>query len=202
MDEQREAEVARIEQLAGLAKMLQSNLGSARRASRKKHGVHGNRECRASADLACAIAIYGYVLEWGVEGAARRLELMAETLRSFSYDDVVNAEPPPRRSRAGVRGRRAGRTGLGEGWFGELPLPTSGEPWFVASDVARVLGYSKPENAVSRHCKAAQQMTTPKQGGQRGGAQYLTMIPERDVYRPRTATWCGAARRARRRSRR
>lgn len=51
-----------------------------------------------------------------------------------------------------------------------------GEPWFVAKDVAEVLGYAKPENAVARHCKA--QSTTPKQGG---GS--LTLIPERDVYR-------------------
>ncbi|MGN7614133.1 BRO family protein [Magnetococcales bacterium HHB-1] len=51
-----------------------------------------------------------------------------------------------------------------------------GEPWFVAKDVAEVLGYSKPENAVSRHCKSP--TTTPKQGG-----GVLNIIPERDVYR-------------------
>lgn len=50
------------------------------------------------------------------------------------------------------------------------------EPWFVGSDVAKALGYAKPENALSRHCKASS--TTPKQGG-----GYLTIIPERDVYR-------------------
>jgi prophage antirepressor-like protein len=51
-----------------------------------------------------------------------------------------------------------------------------GDPWFVARDVADALGYAKPENAVSRHCKAA--TTTPKQGG-----GFMTIIPERDVYR-------------------
>lgn len=51
-----------------------------------------------------------------------------------------------------------------------------GDPWFVARDVADVLGYAKPENAISRHCKAA--TTTPKQGG-----GFMTIIPERDVYR-------------------
>jgi len=51
-----------------------------------------------------------------------------------------------------------------------------GEPWFVARDVADALGYSKPENAVARHCKAA--TTTPKQGG-----GFMTVIPERDLYR-------------------
>ena len=51
-----------------------------------------------------------------------------------------------------------------------------GEPWFVARDVADALGYSKPENAVARHCKAS--TTTPKQGG-----GFMTIIPERDLYR-------------------
>ncbi|MDH0745759.1 BRO family protein [Pseudomonas sp. GD03842] len=51
-----------------------------------------------------------------------------------------------------------------------------GDPWFVANDIAVALGYVKPENAVARHCKAA--TTTPKQGG-----GFMTIIPERDVYR-------------------
>lgn len=51
-----------------------------------------------------------------------------------------------------------------------------GDPWFVARDVADALGYSKPENAIARHCKAA--TTTPKQGG-----GFMTVIPERDLYR-------------------
>lgn len=50
------------------------------------------------------------------------------------------------------------------------------EPWFVGKDIALILGYAKPENAISRHCKAA--TTTPKQGG-----GVLTIIPDRDVYR-------------------
>ena len=29
----------------------------------------------------------------------------------------------------------------------------NGEPWFVAADVAKVLGYAKPSNAVQSHCK-------------------------------------------------
>lgn len=51
-----------------------------------------------------------------------------------------------------------------------------GEPWFVARDVAKALGYVKTENAISTHCKAA--TTTPKQGG-----GFMNIIPERDVYR-------------------
>ncbi len=52
----------------------------------------------------------------------------------------------------------------------------NGDPWFVAREVAEALGYAKPENAVSRHCKAA--TTTPKQGG-----GFMALIPERDLYR-------------------
>lgn len=50
------------------------------------------------------------------------------------------------------------------------------EPYFIARNVAEILGYSKPENAIARHCKAS--ITTPKQGG-----GFITLIPERDVYR-------------------
>lgn len=51
-----------------------------------------------------------------------------------------------------------------------------GEPWFFGSEVAGLLGYAKPENAVAQHCKS--QITTPKQGG-----GFAILIPERDVYR-------------------
>ena len=51
-----------------------------------------------------------------------------------------------------------------------------GDPWFVAKDVADVLRYERPETAIARHCEGS--VTTPKQGG-----GFLTIIPERDVYR-------------------
>ncbi|AXU94920.1 hypothetical protein CI789_06590 [Erwinia persicina] len=28
-----------------------------------------------------------------------------------------------------------------------------GDPWFIAKDVAKALGYSKPANAVAQHCE-------------------------------------------------
>lgn len=55
-----------------------------------------------------------------------------------------------------------------------------GEPWFVAKDVAVVLGYSNPQKAVRDHCKAAipvgvnESFTLDPQ---------TVIIPERDVYR-------------------
>lgn len=70
--------------------------------------------------------------------------------------------------------------------FNDQPVRTlvvDNDPWFVASDVATVLGYSNPWKAVGDHCKAAQRITLTKREGQRGGAQFMTAIPERDVYR-------------------
>ncbi|WP_243546194.1 BRO family protein [Pseudodesulfovibrio tunisiensis] len=54
-----------------------------------------------------------------------------------------------------------------------------GEPWFVAKDVAEVLGYADTDQAIRSHCKAA--LTSPvKMTGQ---ARHMKIIPERDVYR-------------------
>lgn len=57
-----------------------------------------------------------------------------------------------------------------------------GEPWFVASDVAKVLGYAQPDKAVRDHCKAARNTRLNQPGNQRGNPN-VTIIPERDVYR-------------------
>lgn len=40
----------------------------------------------------------------------------------------------------------------------------NGEPWFVGKDVAAVLGYAKPENAIARHVDDEDKSTTPFQG--------------------------------------
>ncbi|MCI8469345.1 MAG: phage repressor protein/antirepressor Ant [Eggerthellaceae bacterium] len=54
------------------------------------------------------------------------------------------------------------------------------EPWFVASDVAKALGYAKPNNAVSQHCKGAlKRGTLPTTGG----PQEFSLISEPDVFR-------------------
>lgn len=54
-----------------------------------------------------------------------------------------------------------------------------GEPWFVARDVATVLGYSDVSQAVRMHCKGVVESTIPTAGGN----QKAKIIPERDVYR-------------------
>lgn len=38
--------------------------------------------------------------------------------------------------------------------FGSVRVVTyNNEPWFVASDVAKALGYERPNDAVNAHCK-------------------------------------------------
>lgn len=56
-----------------------------------------------------------------------------------------------------------------------------GNPWFVASDVAKALGYDRPNDAVRQHCKA-QNTTAIHRSNQRGNPN-VTIIPESDVYR-------------------
>jgi prophage antirepressor-like protein len=54
-----------------------------------------------------------------------------------------------------------------------------GKPWFVAVDVARVLGYERPDQAIRDHCKGAEAYPLAS----RGQVRHLKIIPERDVYR-------------------
>lgn len=51
--------------------------------------------------------------------------------------------------------------------------------WFVAKDVAEILGYAKPRNAISTHFKGALKQGIPTSNG----IQDVSIIPERDVYR-------------------
>ncbi|WP_444931513.1 Bro-N domain-containing protein [Microbulbifer sp. SSSA002] len=55
----------------------------------------------------------------------------------------------------------------------------NGEPWFVAKDVAEVLGYKRTADAVRAHCKGVGEMQTPINGV----IQTVKIIPESDVYR-------------------
>lgn len=57
----------------------------------------------------------------------------------------------------------------------------NGSPLFVATDVAMVLGYQKPNNAVNRHCKGV----ALKRGitDSLGRVQEIRVIREPDVYR-------------------
>ena len=40
----------------------------------------------------------------------------------------------------------------------------NGKPYFCASDVAKALGYKRPNDAVSQHCRATVKHSTPISG--------------------------------------
>lgn len=64
--------------------------------------------------------------------------------------------------------------------FGEIrTLEENGEVLFCGSDVAKALGYAKPQNAIAAHCKGALKRGTLTEGG----TQELLFIHEGDVYR-------------------
>lgn len=64
--------------------------------------------------------------------------------------------------------------------FGEIrTAEIEGKPYFMATDIAKALGYSKPNNAISAHCRAALKYSTPISGKM----QEVNFIPEGDVYR-------------------
>lgn len=64
--------------------------------------------------------------------------------------------------------------------FGKIRMiEENGKMLFVGSDVAKSLGYMKPQNAVSTHCKGALKRGIPTNGG----IQDMLVIPEGDLYR-------------------
>ena len=66
--------------------------------------------------------------------------------------------------------------------FGEIrTIEEKGKILFCGSDVAKALGYSKPHNAISMHCKGV----ALKQGiiDSLGRSQEMTFITEGDIYR-------------------
>ena len=64
--------------------------------------------------------------------------------------------------------------------FGQVrTLVEQGNVLFCASDVATALGYAKPNNAVSQHCRATLKRGIPISGK----VQKVNFIPEGDVYR-------------------
>lgn len=66
--------------------------------------------------------------------------------------------------------------------FGEVRTVTiDGEPWFVGKDVAQMLGYAKPQNAIQIHVDEDDAL---KQGimDSRGRLQEMTVINESGLY--------------------
>lgn len=65
--------------------------------------------------------------------------------------------------------------------FGQVrAIEVNGEPYFVANDVARALGYSNPSKATNDHCKKS---IMRRGNDSLGRQQEFKVIPEGDIYR-------------------
>lgn len=67
--------------------------------------------------------------------------------------------------------------------FGKIRtiVDENNEPWFVGKDVAEILEYAKPRNAISRHVDKEDKKGAPIQGDL-GGVQEMTIINESGLY--------------------
>lgn len=64
--------------------------------------------------------------------------------------------------------------------FGEIrTLNEKGKTLFCGADVARALGYKRPNEAIAAHCKGTVKRRTPTKCGE----QEMLFIPEGDIYR-------------------
>ena len=62
-------------------------------------------------------------------------------------------------------------------------IEQDGDLWFIGKDVAEVLGYENPAEAVRDHCKTVEILKTSKTLPLDIPPRGLQIIPERDVYR-------------------
>ena len=67
--------------------------------------------------------------------------------------------------------------------FGQLRTidDDNGKVMFVASDVAKMLGYNRPSYAVNAHCRYTVKCRIPHPPGK--GTLEVNIIPEGDLYR-------------------
>lgn len=66
--------------------------------------------------------------------------------------------------------------------FGKIRITViNSAPWFVGKDVAEILGYAKPRNAISAHVDGEDKKDAPIQGPL-GGTQTMTVINESGLY--------------------
>lgn len=69
--------------------------------------------------------------------------------------------------------------------FEELPVRTlevDGEPYFVGSDIAKILGYQKPQNAIATHVDSEDKTTTLIQGTGSNYKSNAVIINESGLY--------------------
>ena len=67
--------------------------------------------------------------------------------------------------------------------FGDIrAIEKDGEPWFVGKDVAKALGYCKPENALAAHVDQEDKTITLIQGSGSNYKSTTTLINESGLY--------------------
>ena len=67
--------------------------------------------------------------------------------------------------------------------FGRVrTIQIEGKPYFVASDIAKCLGYKEPHKAVQRHCRYGMKHTIPHPQSKTKTLE-VNVIPEGDIYR-------------------
>lgn len=67
--------------------------------------------------------------------------------------------------------------------FGEIrTIVIDGEPWFVAKDIASILGYKDPKNTVKNRCKRGRVSEIPHPQNSEKSLEVM-VIPESDIYR-------------------
>ena len=67
--------------------------------------------------------------------------------------------------------------------FGEVrTLEIDGKPYFVASDIAKALGYKRPNDAISAHCRYTVKHSIPHPQSKTKTLN-VNIIPEGDMYR-------------------
>ena len=65
--------------------------------------------------------------------------------------------------------------------FGEVRIEiVNGKELFCASDVARALGYKRPNDAITQHCKGT---VKHRIATKQGNSSIMNFIPESDIYR-------------------
>ncbi len=64
--------------------------------------------------------------------------------------------------------------------FGQIrTIEIDGKPYFMGSDIAKALGYSRPNDAIKQHCRATVKHRTPISGKM----QEVNFVGEGDMYR-------------------
>lgn len=67
--------------------------------------------------------------------------------------------------------------------FGQVrTIQQNGEPWFIGKDVAEILGYKKPENAIAVHVDDEDKTTTLIQGTGSNYKSNAVIINESGLY--------------------